>query len=122
MRVLYPADSPSATDVLRALRPASVPAGRPYVVANFIASVDGAVTVDGASGGLNRFAPGDGTVFHALREQADAVLAGTSTIAEEGYGRLVPDETARARRAAGGLAPDPLAVVLSRSGDVPGFT
>ncbi len=119
MRVLHPADSGSAEDVLRSLRPAAVPADRPYVLANFIATVDGSVTVGGDSGGINRFAPGDKAVFDALREQADAVLAGTGTIAHESYGRLVPDPAARARREAAGLAADPLAVVLSRSGDVP---
>ena len=104
---------------MRALRPTQLPAGRPYVWANFIATVDGAVTVDGDSGSINKHAPGDQTVFHALREQADAILAGTSTIAHENYGRLVPDAGARARRTAAGLQADPLAVVLSRSGNVP---
>lgn len=119
MRVLHPADSPSAEDVLRSLRPSRLPAERPHVWANFITTVDGAVTVDGASGSINRHAPGDHAVFQALREQADAVLAGTGTIAHEGYGRLIPDPDARARRAAAGLKPDPLAVVLSRSGVIP---
>ncbi len=119
LRVLHPADSSSAEEILQSLRPAEVPADRPHVLANFIATVDGSVTIDGDSGSINRHAPGDKAVFDALREQADAVLAGTGTISHEGYGRLIPDAAARARRVAAGLAPDPLAVVLSRSGNVP---
>lgn len=119
MRVLHPADSPPAEVVLRRLRPSSVPSGRPYVLANFIATVDGAVTVDGDSGGINAYAPGDHAIFHALREQVDAVLAGTGTIAQESYRRLVPEAEARERRVAAGLQADPLAVVLSRSGRIP---
>jgi riboflavin biosynthesis pyrimidine reductase len=119
MRVLYPTDSPSAEDVLSALRPAQLPAERPYVLANFITTIDGSISVEGASGAINAHAPADATVFHALREQADAILAGTGTIAHESYGRLIPSADARARRVAAGLQADPLAVVLSRSGNVP---
>ncbi len=119
MRVLHPADSPSADELLRTLRPTDVPSDRPYVLANFISTVDGSISVDGASGSINAFAPGDQAVFHALREQADAILAGTGTIAHESYGRLIPDAAARARRVTAGLQADPLAVVLSRSGTIP---
>lgn len=119
LRVLFPPDAPSAEEVLRSVRPSSLPAGRPFVIANFVSTVDGAVTIEGESGAINAYAPGDATVFHALREQVDAVLAGTGTIAKERYGRLVPTPEGRARRAAAGLEPDPFAVVLSRSGDVP---
>lgn len=119
LRVLFPPDAPSAEEVLRTVRPPSLPAGRPYVIANFVSTVDGAVTLEGASGAINRHAPGDAAVFHALREQVDAVLAGTGTLAKEQYGRLVPSTEGRARRAAAGLEPDPIAVVLSRSGNIP---
>ena len=58
-------------------------------------------------------------MFHGLRERVDAVFAGTGTMAAEGYGRLVRDPARRQRRAARGLAPDPLACVISRSGKIP---
>lgn len=119
LQVLFPPDVSSVEEVLRPARPSSLPSGRPYVIANFVSTVDGAVTLEGESGAINRYAPGDGTVFHALREQVDAVLAGTGTIEKEGYGRLVPSEEGRARRAQAGLEPDPIAVILSRSGNVP---
>ena len=90
---------------------------RPYVVANMVSSADGRATVAGRSGPLAGEA--DRQLFHALRASVDAVLAGTGTIAVERYGRLVRDEARRERRAAAGLAPDPLAVIVTRSGDVP---
>src|SRR6201747_688838 len=44
---------------------------------NFIASVDGAVTIAGKSRGLQT--PGDNLVFAALRDLADVVLVGAGT-------------------------------------------
>ena len=93
------------------------PDDRPYVVANMVASADGRATVAGRSGPLG--GPADRQLFHALRASVDAVLAGTGTIAVERYGRLVRDEARRERRAAAGLFPDPLAVLVTRRGVVP---
>ncbi len=90
---------------------------RPYTVVNFISSVDGRAAFDGRS---RAFAdPGDRAIFHGLRERVDAVLAGTGTLREEQYGRIIPDAERRARRVAAGLAAEPLAVVISRSGEIP---
>lgn len=105
--------------VFDTIRPDELPAERPYVIANMVTSLDGSTAIDGASGAINASAPGDQVIFHALRDHVDAVLAGTSTIEQEQYGRLVPDAGRRAAREARGLAPDPLGVVLSRSGDLP---
>ena len=58
-------------------------------------------------------------MFHGLREHVDAILVGTGTLRTERYGRLVRDPERRRRRAASGLAPDPLACIFSRSGDIP---
>jgi riboflavin biosynthesis pyrimidine reductase len=96
---------------------ALAPPDRPYVIANMVASADGRTTVDGESAPLS--SPVDRILFHALRAQVDAVLAGTGTLRVERYRRLVRDPDRRAERAARGLQPDPLAVVLSRSGDFP---
>jgi len=93
------------------------PPDRPYVVANMVASADGRSTVDGRSAPLS--SPADRVLFHALRRQVDAVVAGTGTLRTERYRRLVRKPEDREDRAARGLAPDPLAVVLSRSGDFP---
>jgi len=96
---------------------AQAPPERPAVLANMVTSVDGRAAVGGRSRALTVRA--DRVVFHGLRAQVDAVLAGTATLRAENYGRLVGDADRRAQRKARGLAGDPLAVVLSRSGELP---
>jgi len=93
------------------------PADRPFVFGNFVTSVDGHATIEGRSQALG--GPGDLEMLLALRAMADAVLLGTSTLTVEGYARLVGAEHRRAARAAAGLAPDPPAVLVTRSGRVP---
>jgi riboflavin biosynthesis pyrimidine reductase len=119
LRRLHP--GPGAVEAAHALDEldlaAGAPADRPRVVLNMVASVDGRAALHGRSAPLS--GPADRELFHALRGRVDAVLAGTATLRAERYGRLVRDPARRAARAARGLAPDPLAVVLSRSGDVP---
>ena len=96
---------------------ARAPADRPWVVVNMVSSVDGRAAVDGRSGPLG--GPADREVFFELRASVDAVLAGTGTLAAEGYGRLVRKPERREQRARRGLAREPIALVLSRSGEVP---
>jgi riboflavin biosynthesis pyrimidine reductase len=93
------------------------PAGRPYLVCNFAASADGKATVDGTSGALG--GDGDKRVFRLLRTQVDAVMAGTGTLRAERYGPLVIYDVMLGIRAAEGRAAQPLAVTVSRSGDIP---
>jgi riboflavin-specific deaminase-like protein len=90
---------------------------RPYTIVNFVASADGHAAFRGRSRWLSDDA--DRELFHGLRERVDAVMAGTGTLRVERYGRMVRDPERRARRAAAGLHPEPLAVIFSRSGDVP---
>ncbi|MCK6211548.1 pyrimidine reductase family protein [Georgenia sp. EYE_87] len=80
---------------------------------NFIASLDGAATHDGLSGGLNN--ADDKQVFDTLRMLADVVLVGAGTLRAEGYGAMRLDDDAAAWRVAHGLPAHPvLAVVSSR--------
>jgi riboflavin biosynthesis pyrimidine reductase len=58
-------------------------AGRPAVRLNMIASVDGATTVGGRSGGLGGRA--DQALFMVLRSLADGVLVAAGTVRAEGY-------------------------------------
>jgi riboflavin biosynthesis pyrimidine reductase len=117
-RLLPDGTTVEAERALDELRPGELaPADRPYVLANMVASADGRSTVDGASAPLS--SPADRALFHALRRQVDAILAGTGTLRVERYRRLILQPEARADREARGLQPDPLAVVLSRSGDLP---
>ena len=90
--------------------------GLPRVVAIMIASVDGRATVDGGSGGLGH--PEDRALLRGLRAAADCVLAGTGTLAAEGYANLLDAEQRDARTAAGRAA-HPLVAKLTRSGEVP---
>jgi riboflavin-specific deaminase-like protein len=89
----------------------------PYTLVNFVATVDGRAAFDGRSGPIGDEA--DRQLFHGLRERADGVFAGTGTLRTERYGRIVRDPERRRRRLAAGLTPEPLACVISRSGDVP---
>jgi 5-amino-6-(5-phosphoribosylamino)uracil reductase len=93
------------------------PAERPYVLANFVASVDGHATVADNSRKLSDAA--DRELFYALRERVDAVLVGTGTLAAEHYKRMLPASERRERRLAAGRPAEPLAVTVSRSGRVP---
>jgi riboflavin-specific deaminase-like protein len=86
-------------------------ADRPWVAVNMVASVDGAVTLDGRSGGLS--GPGDKAIFFALRSIADVILVGAGTVRAENYGppRISPED--QAARAARGQTPAPTIAVVS---------
>ncbi|MDQ6805008.1 MAG: dihydrofolate reductase family protein [Actinomycetota bacterium] len=90
---------------------------RPYVIANFVASADGRATLGGRSGPLGD--DGDHEMFHGLREQVDAVLAGTGTLRAEHYGRLVRTPERMERRVAHGLGQTPLMCIITRTGALP---
>ena len=96
------------------------PADRPYVVVNMVTTADGRATVAGRTHPLS--GPADRELFHALRTQVDAVMVGAGTIRVERYGRLVKDPRRRERRREQGLAPDPLACIVSASLDLPADT
>jgi riboflavin biosynthesis pyrimidine reductase len=82
---------------------------------NFIASVDGAITVSGKSAGLQT--PGDNLIFAALRDLADVVLVGAGTARDEGYTALNPSAARAEKRVANGLAPTlPIAIVTRSLG------
>jgi riboflavin-specific deaminase-like protein len=90
---------------------------RPYTLVNFVATVDGRTSFLGRSGPIGD--EGDRQMFHGLRERVDAVMAGTATMRTERYGRITRDPARRQRRLQRGQSPEPLAVVVTRSGDVP---
>ena len=58
--------------------------GRPAVRLNMIASVDGATTLAGVSGGLG--GPADHALFAVLRSLAEVVLVAAGTVRAERYG------------------------------------
>ncbi|MCZ2830568.1 dihydrofolate reductase family protein [Modestobacter sp. VKM Ac-2986] len=90
-----------------------LPAGR-HLRVNFVASLDGAISVDGRSGGLG--SPGDRRVFQTLRALSDAVLVGAGTAAAEGYRPVLPDSAVGRLRSVLGRPPvAPVAVVSRRA-------
>jgi riboflavin biosynthesis pyrimidine reductase len=85
---------------------------QPWLRANFVTSLDGAVTVGGYSEGLSGTA--DKRVFGLLRMLCDALVVGAGTLRHEEYKpvRLSPER--RAWRVEHGLAEHPTLVVVSR--------
>ena len=94
-----------------------IPADRPYTLVNFISSADGRAAFGGRSGSLGD--DGDRAMFHGLREQVDAVLVGTGTLRTERYGRILGKPERRQRRLERDLPPEPIACVVTRTGNVP---
>lgn len=94
-----PADGLTADD-LAAEVPGRPPADRPFVLVNMIATVDGRATITGRTAPIANRA--DYELFHALRTRVDAVMVGAGTVRVEGYGAM-----------------DQLAVVVTRSADIP---
>jgi riboflavin biosynthesis pyrimidine reductase len=92
-------------------RPA--PPDRPWVLANFVAGLDGAVAVEGRVGPLT--SPTDQRLFHHLRSLADAVLVGAGTVRAEGYGPARVTDEQRAARTVRGQSDLPRIAVVSAS-------
>ena len=87
------------------------PAGRPWVRANMVASVDGAASVGGRSGGLSGRA--DREIFGLLRSLADVILVGAGTARAEHY-RPARPATIRPELRAGRSATPPIAIISGR--------
>ena len=104
--------------------------GRPHVVANFVSSLDGVVSlgVPGQAGGgeISGFNPHDRMVMGLLRAAADAVMIGAGTLRESSPGHLwtadyiYPSLATEYQnfRAALDLPEPPLNVVVTASGDI----
>jgi riboflavin biosynthesis pyrimidine reductase len=91
-------------------------AGSPWLRINFVSSIDGAATVDGASGGLGGDA--DHRVFDILRRLCEVVLVAAGTVRTEDYGPMRVDAASQAARTAAGLAPHPVFAIVSGSLDL----
>jgi riboflavin biosynthesis pyrimidine reductase len=112
VRQIYPQESSGQEVILPGLYAYPDQAARrgaPWIRANMIASVDGAATAGGRSGGLS--GPADHTVFGVLRALADVVLVGAATVRAEAYRPArVPGRWAALRD---GRPPSPPIAVLS---------
>lgn len=87
---------------------------RPYLLVNFVSTIDGSVTVDGRVGSLS--SPLDKQVFRLLRAVGDAVLVGAGTARVEGYGPIRLDDLGRQVRAGRDA---PAVAVVTRTLDLP---
>jgi 5-amino-6-(5-phosphoribosylamino)uracil reductase len=113
MQLLYPDCRPTSPQELASgLRLGDkAPPDRPYLVLNMVSSLDGKATIHWRTKGLSSEL--DRQLFHQLRTQPDAIMVGAGTVRTERYGRMAKSEELRAAREREGLAPDPLAVVVS---------
>src|SRR5215475_2803284 len=83
----------------------------PWLRVNFVTSPDGAVAIDGKSGGLGT--EPDKLVFRLLRMFSDAVMVGAGTARKEEYGPVKLNAEALAWRKEAGLVPYPRMVLVS---------
>jgi riboflavin biosynthesis pyrimidine reductase len=116
MRQIYPEPADLDDRELAALYEPPGRAGEdsPWLRANMVASLDGAATLGGRSGGLSGGA--DQQVFALLRARADVIMVGAGTARVEGY-RPVRPRTEGVRWAwlrAGRPPSPPIAVVTRR--------
>lgn len=98
-----PAENVSDDDLTSGLQPG--------VRVNFIASIDGAATSDGLSGGLS--VPADKRYFELLRRVCDVVLVGAGTVRAEGYGPMRVSASSARWRSAHGLPEHPVFAIVS---------
>ncbi len=92
--------------------PSRLPQAR--IRANFIASLDGAATVDGATGGLG--GPGDRALFNLLRALADVIVVGAGTVRTESYSGARLTVAERQHRQARGQSEVPQLAIVTESG------
>lgn len=90
---------------------------RPYLITNFVLSLDGRATLGGRSGPLGSEV--DTAMLVGLRTRVDALMIGAGTMRAERYGRPIADQGKRERREREGLPPDPLMVLVSGRLDLP---
>jgi riboflavin biosynthesis pyrimidine reductase len=81
-----------------------------------VASLDGAITIAGRSGGLGGEA--DRAMFFALRHVADVILVGAGTARAEDYGPTRANDAVRTARVARGQAELPRLAIVTRSLDL----
>jgi riboflavin biosynthesis pyrimidine reductase len=119
MRQIYPGEASLADAGLAALYtgPDLTEGSPPWVRANMVASLDGAATLSGRSGGLS--GAWDQQVFAMLRAITDVILVGAGTVRAEGYGPVRPQtEGRRWAWLREGRTPSPPIAVVTRQLDL----
>ena len=116
VRRLWPSPDPGPLRDEEILDAYVMPEGHARLRVNFVASVDGAVTLGGRSGGLG--GPGDRRIFGLLRVACDAILVGAGTVRVEGYGPMKLPSRLRDLRREQGRDADPVLVIATRRFDL----
>ena len=88
----------------------------PWVMGNFVTTIDGAAVVDGGSTAIND--EDDLEMFAAIRAVPDFIVVGAGTVRAENYGPVELDEERRQKRREAGLGDVPHLVVVTRSLDL----
>ncbi|MGP4017405.1 pyrimidine reductase family protein [Saccharopolyspora sp. 5N708] len=115
---LWPLDgAPQVDDQLEEYYAYPAALQRPWVRVNFIASLDGAVTVEGKSRGLS--APVDQRVLGLIRDLSDVVLVGVRTAIIEGYRGIKRTEVRAARRQRLGRSEVPPIALVTNKASLP---
>jgi len=119
MRRVVPACGPTTlTEELAAVDLVSMAhEDRPYVVTNFVLTLDGEATIRGSAGPIGSDV--DTAMLVGLRTRVDALMIGAGTMRVERYGRAISDPAKRERREREGLPHDPLMVLVSARLDLP---
>jgi riboflavin biosynthesis pyrimidine reductase len=86
---------------------------RPWVMANFVTTIDGAAVVDGGSTAIND--EDDRTMFGSIRAVPDFILVGAETVRAENYRPVELDERRHQARLEAGLEEVPHLIVVTRS-------
>ncbi|HSO50869.1 MAG TPA: dihydrofolate reductase family protein [Acidimicrobiia bacterium] len=84
---------------------------RPWLMLNFVSSIDGGTAFEGKSSRLGD--DDDRELFLTLRAVPDVILVGAGTVAAEDYGPVVLDEKRRGRRLEAGLSEVPVLAIVS---------
>ena len=93
--------------------------GRPWLLVNMVASIDGATTIEGRSRGLGD--DDDLAMFKALRAVPDIIMVGAGTARADNYGPIrLDDERIERRKAVGKLDLPRLAIVSGQLNLDPG--
>ena len=111
-----PAQDVALDEAMAGFGPGDPPADRPLVAINMVTSVDGRAQLKGTAEGLGSRA--DRRLMRLYRAAFDAVGSGAGTLRATGVWLRVGDDLA-ARRAAAGLPPNPLGLVIAGEERVP---
>ena len=90
---------------------------RPFVAINMVSSLDGHTVIEGTERGLGSRL--DQRLMRELRVHFDVVLNGAATFRASGTSARLNNPELERWRVEHGMAPSPIAAVLTRSGDLP---